>query len=414
MAREAPDDVGYQGPLLESHMTTQPASTPWHGMAIGIAAVAGAFSALVVLMMLADYRLRLNKDPLDSAPYTALKAQLAKEPRNEDLKQQIRLMDLRLREAYFRQRQFTAAGGWLLLGGAATTLAALLWAGSLRKRLPEPTLQPVAVDLHSPIARSARWLVAATGLVLAGAAISLSMTYRSPLPGRFDPGAGGLLAGEATPRLLTKPALPTTGQVGSGAHVASAPVAGRATKPAKMELPKPVATVVAPGDYPSDAEIEANWPRFRGPDGLGVTKHKDIPTTWDVPGGKGVVWRSPVPLPGNSSPVVWKDRVFVTGGNIDERKVFCYSAADGKLLWQRAVASPPGTAAKLKDLPEEGAPVLPRRRPRPTAAASTRSSPRATSPRWTSRGSPSGRGAWESPKVPTASPPRRCSTAGGS
>ena len=70
-------------------------------MAMGIAAVAGAFSVLVVLLMLADYRLRLNKDPLDSAPYAALKTQLAKEPRNEDLKQQIRLMDLRLREAYF-------------------------------------------------------------------------------------------------------------------------------------------------------------------------------------------------------------------------------------------------------------------------------------------------------------------------
>ncbi len=42
-------------------------------MAMGIAAVAVAFSVLVVLLMLVDYRLRLNKDPLESAPYTALK-----------------------------------------------------------------------------------------------------------------------------------------------------------------------------------------------------------------------------------------------------------------------------------------------------------------------------------------------------
>jgi outer membrane protein assembly factor BamB len=355
-------------------------------MAMGIVAVAAAFSVLVVLLMLVDYRLRLNKDPLDSAPYTALKAQLAKEPRNEDLKRQIRMMDLRLREAYFRQRQFTAAGGWLLLSGAAATLAALLWAGSLRNRLPNPSLQPVAVDLHSPIARSARWLVAATGLVLAGAAVGLSMTYRSPLAGRVDlaassdtagqassgtrlPSVTGVAAGANSPtagqassgtRLpsITGVAVgdnsPTAGQASSGTHVASAPVAGRTAAPAKMESPKPAVTAAAAGDYPSDAEIEANWPRFRGPDGLGVTNHKDIPATWDVPGGKGVVWKSPVPLAGNSSPVVWKDRVFVTGGSIDQREVFCYSAADGKLLWQRAVVSPPGIASKLKDLPEEG------------------------------------------------------------
>jgi outer membrane protein assembly factor BamB len=384
MAREALDGVCHQGPLFESRMTTQPSSsTPWHGMAIGIAAVAGALSVLVVLLMLVDYRLRLNKDPLDSAPYTALKAQLAKEPRNEDLKRQIRLMDLRLRETYFRQRQFTAAGGWLLLGGAAATLAALLWAGSLRKRLPEPSLQPVAVDLHSPIARSARWLVAATGLLLAGAAIALSTTYRSPLPGRVDlvtsndlvkasaapalPGLGaqGLLAGAATPGLQANHALGNAGQAGGGTHLPSPTgvAAGAnvrttpkvpATKRANVESPKPTVTTAAAGDCPSDAEIEANWPRFRGPDGLGVARHKNLPTTWDVPGGKGVVWKSPVPLPGNSSPVVWKDRVFVTGGTIDERDVFCYNAADGKLLWRRAVAGPPGIASKLKDLPEEG------------------------------------------------------------
>ncbi len=318
-------------------------------MAIGIAAVAGAFSVLVVLLMLVDYRLRLNKDPLDSAPYAALKAQLVKEPRNEDLKRQIRLMDLRLREAYFRQRQFTAAGGWLLLGGAATTLAALLWAGSLRKRLPELSLQPVAADLHSPVARSARWLVAATGLVLAGAAIGLSMTYRSPLPGR----AGLLACSDTAGQAGSGTHLPSPAGVAAGANARTTPKVS-ATPPAKLESPRPAVTAAAAGDYPSDAEVEANWPRFRGPDGLGIAKHKDIPTTWDVPAGKGVVWKSPVPLPGNSSPVVWKDRVFLTGGTIDERKVFCFSAADGKLLWQHVVASPPQSAPKLKDLPEEG------------------------------------------------------------
>jgi outer membrane protein assembly factor BamB len=353
-------------------------------MAMGLAAVAGAFSVLVVLLMLADYRLRLNKDPLDSAPYAALKARLAKEPRNEDLKRQIRSMDLELRRSYFRQRQFTAAGGWLLLSGAATTLAALVWAGSLRKRLPKPLLQPAAADLHLPIARSARWLVAAMGLVLAGAAIGLSMTYRSPLADRGGPVASSDTAGQASSGTRGQASSGTRGQASSGTHASTFPEGsvGSALRgvpqPAEQghsesserhgELterhgghslqteadPRPMPRPAAASDYPSDAEMEANWPRFRGAYGLGATQRKDVPTTWDVPGGKGLVWKSPVPLPGNSSPVVWKDRVFVTGGTIDQRKVFCYNAADGKLLWQYTVASPPQSIARLKDVPEEG------------------------------------------------------------
>jgi outer membrane protein assembly factor BamB len=319
-------------------------------MAMGLAAVAGAFSVLVVLLMLADYRLRLNKDPLDSAPYAALKVRLAKEPRNEDLKRQIRSMDLDLRRSYFRQRQFTGAGGWLLLSGAAATLAALVWAGALRKRLPKPLLQPAAADLHLPIARSARWLVTAMGLVLAGAAIGLSMTYRSPLAGRGGPVASGDTAGQASSGTR---AIPERHEAIPERHEAIPERHGGPSLQAEANH-RPMPTAVAASDYPSDAEMEANWPRFRGAYGLGVTQRKDVPTTWDVPGRKGVVWKSSVPLPGNSSPVVWKDRVFVTGGTIDQRKVFCYNAADGKLLWQHTVASPPQSVARLKDVPEEG------------------------------------------------------------
>jgi outer membrane protein assembly factor BamB len=156
----------------------------------------------------------------------------------------------------------------------------------------------------------------------------------------------------ATPQVspVTTQVSAATPTKGSAAMATKGPV----TTAAKPESSKPTATVAVTGDYPSDAEIAANWPRFRGPDGLGVAKHKNVPTTWDVPGGKGLVWKSPVPLSGNSSPVVWKNRVFVTGGTIDQRQVYCYGTADGKLLWQQTVASQASAAAKLKDLPDEG------------------------------------------------------------
>jgi outer membrane protein assembly factor BamB len=55
-----------------------------------------------------------------------------------------------------------------------------------------------------------------------------------------------------------------------------------------------------------------NWPRFRGPSGSGIADSRPLPLAWDGITGKGVVWKTPVPGVGHSSPVVWGDRVFLT------------------------------------------------------------------------------------------------------
>src|SRR5688500_6579464 len=54
-----------------------------------------------------------------------------------------------------------------------------------------------------------------------------------------------------------------------------------------------------------------NWPSFRGPGATGVAEGKPAPTSWDVPAGKGVKWRGPVPGLAHSSPVVWGNHVCV-------------------------------------------------------------------------------------------------------
>src|SRR5262245_26004016 len=79
-----------------------------------------------------------------------------------------------------------------------------------------------------------------------------------------------------------------------------------------------------------------NWPRFRGPNGTGVSADKDVPTKWEE---GGFLWKVALPGLGNSSPVVWGDRLFVLasprGGK--ERQLVCLSASTGKLLWARSV-----------------------------------------------------------------------------
>ncbi|MCI0681158.1 MAG: PQQ-like beta-propeller repeat protein [Gemmataceae bacterium] len=82
------------------------------------------------------------------------------------------------------------------------------------------------------------------------------------------------------------------------------------------------------------ARAADNWPRFRGPTHDGHYTGPAIPTTWD---DSSVVWKTPLKGFGQSSPVVWGDRIFLTTAEDGGRKriVFCLSRDGGKLLWER-------------------------------------------------------------------------------
>jgi len=98
-----------------------------------------------------------------------------------------------------------------------------------------------------------------------------------------------------------------------------------------------------------------DWPQFRGPNGSGVSVSTGLPEVFGPE--KNVVWKTPLP-PGHSSPVLTRDRVFVTayaeekavssqqsagGAKGDAREknhkllVICLDRRTGKLLWQREV-----------------------------------------------------------------------------
>jgi len=81
----------------------------------------------------------------------------------------------------------------------------------------------------------------------------------------------------------------------------------------------------------------ASWPEWRGPGGDGVVGKGPFPLSWSAE--KNVGWKASLPAPGNSSPVVCEDHVFVTCANIDgsERSLLAFDRATGKSLWNRAV-----------------------------------------------------------------------------
>lgn len=76
------------------------------------------------------------------------------------------------------------------------------------------------------------------------------------------------------------------------------------------------------------------WAQWRGPRGDGHVTENPPPVTYS---DKNILWKTPLPGIGQSSPVVWDDRVFLTS-YLDrgaERIVFAVHRETGKLLWQK-------------------------------------------------------------------------------
>jgi len=84
-----------------------------------------------------------------------------------------------------------------------------------------------------------------------------------------------------------------------------------------------------------------NWPSWRGPNGDGTSIETNLPVKWDSV--TNVVWKTPVPGNGYSSPVIWKDKLFLTSAikETQEKIVLCYDCKSGKLLWQKTAIKGP-------------------------------------------------------------------------
>lgn len=80
----------------------------------------------------------------------------------------------------------------------------------------------------------------------------------------------------------------------------------------------------------------ANWPEFRGDNGLAVSEEPGLATKWNI---DRPTWKIDLPGTGHSSPVIWNDKLFLTsaGQSGTDRMVLCLDATTGKTLWTRTI-----------------------------------------------------------------------------
>ena len=296
-------------PRIENTSKSIEVINQWYKSAVATAIIGGVFSVVIVALIVANYFQSWVVNAKREKQLETLKVEIRSQPDTPDysvrgqaqqLIERIRQLDLQIRRCRIRGLDFSRKGGYLLVGSVAVLLIGVRWAKTIKKKLPSPAKGRLGDRLDAQVHQAvcARWAITAGLVVLGSGALFLAL---SPV---IDFG---------------KTAAPGT-------------------------------------SYPSTEEVSKNWPRFRGPGGLGVSAYTNVPVSWDPKTGEGILWKSKVPLPGHNSPVVWNDRIFLSGADANKCEVYCFDVLSGKLLWTGPVVSVvQGGAKRPLELSESGA-----------------------------------------------------------
>ncbi|MEX0982627.1 MAG: PQQ-binding-like beta-propeller repeat protein [Bacteroidales bacterium] len=363
--------------------------------------ISGVFTLLVAALLLINFVQLKKYEPLESATLNALVEQLNEDPNNEQLMEEIRDFDLLVRKAYFTSTWQVKTGVFLLLFGGIVFAVSLKIFTDIRHAIgrPDPEGEPFLQARKA----SWKWLLI-TGLVVFGLAFVAAFFSNNYIDNYFPDEGGstaiaaaddgiqvieitdgtvpaggqgtaegnlaGLMEGGQTENgqaagngLATGRGQTTTGGQGSGrdgsldagtgsgveaskstAGAAGADLAGR-TEPEQAER-------AAEKPY-GPAEIKKHHNTFRGPWGLGIAYHKNIPVQWDGGAGTNVIWKVALSKHGYNSPVIWGDKIFLAGADNSARIVSCFNRHTGQLLWEKSADNIPGSPSVMPKVTED-------------------------------------------------------------
>ncbi len=80
-----------------------------------------------------------------------------------------------------------------------------------------------------------------------------------------------------------------------------------------------------------------NWPQWRGPSLNGVSNEKNLPVKWTVE--ENVAWKVPMPGYSGSTPIIWRDRIFLNIADSDNLFLWCLNKTNGEVLWKKQLGA---------------------------------------------------------------------------
>ena len=274
----------------------------------GISLISGVFTVVIAITMLFSLIQLKILDPINSPSLQSVKEQFDRYPDNKGKAEQVRAIDLMARKAYFSSRWQVETGSYLLLAGAIVfVFFQRLVAGSEK---PVRALLPDKPDIETEKIKNRRYLIISAGAVTVLAIIS-SFVLRTQLPA---PGRSATNAENGEP-----------------------------------------AGIIIEANLPGDI----NYPFFRGEGSRGIAGGTGYPSEWNGTVGNNIKWKIAVPKPGKNSPVIWGDKLFLTGAVDADCEIYCINKKTGKTIWTGSGSGFQGASSEAPETDAEAGMAVP-------------------------------------------------------
>jgi outer membrane protein assembly factor BamB len=335
----------------------------WKGLAI----IVGIFSFVICVLIIANFFQINRADPVNTELMNAMVDRLNQNPTDTQLRDDIRALDLLARKAYFTSQWQIRMGGYLLLIGVAVILIAMQMLMSEEKK--KVLLQPQKADDLLLIQKQSRKWITAFSAALVVITIVFAFLSHQKLGSKFNHAAVANIQQNELVRDEQKQVENDMPQEDSSAQIKEviipeAPAEGDVgteddqmlVKEEKTDDPKKELNIVGESvnKMPANASITLpvsdenieKFTTFRGPGGNGVTVQKNVPINWNGATGENVLWKIKIPLSGFNSPIIWGDKLFLSGATAEKFEVYCIDRHSGEFLWTSELKDVPGSPEK--------------------------------------------------------------------
>lgn len=361
-----------------------------------LAQIAGAFAFVISILLIVNYAQYKRMDPVETEMINTLVQRLNANPDDVQLREQIRTVDLLARKAYFTNQWQVRTGGYLLLISVVVLVLAMQMMRANAARSVEISDKE---NTFFEQQKARKWVAISGGVLVAIAFIFAVLTHWQLSDSLTDqllasaseksnnpasaPAQNPVLEEESpqsdNPEVIEEISVGTENQheksitdepvavvepIKNPEKITEAVVSEQPHKTKQEEKAKSTAKPDQPKTgtaFPTEKEILNNHPSFRGPFGNGISYRKNIPVAWDGVTGENINWKVKIPLHGYNSPIIWGDKLFVSGANSAQREVYCLDRNTGEFLWTTQVSGIPGsppTAPKVTDDTGQAAPSL--------------------------------------------------------
>jgi len=294
-------------------------------------AFASAMLAFVLCILISvNYFQVKSSDPLNSPVMKSLIEKSKSNPDDEQLKAEIRELDLLARKAFFTNKWQIKTGGYLLLFSVLIVIICLKTAELMTAKIP--VVPDEVTDNFWDLRKINRKWVAYSGIFLVCISLLFAFLTHNELGKTLD--------------ITAKSAGSTTDSTQTTADTQLAKTDSiSVTDSASLISQDSTALTQSMDGFPTQQEINNNSAAFRGPGSNGVVFQRGFPTSWNGSSGKNIKWKTAIPLTGYNSPIVWNDKIFLSGASATKREVYCFDLITGKILWQTLVDKIPGSSA---------------------------------------------------------------------